>query len=398
MKILVFLACLLAVSPALACINDRDTLAQEVAAQKNDGNGLPSAARAITGHFDRNPPLYYRMRLNRVAGELASNPKRLDLYDDAGAACDRLGRSDEALGWMEKKKQYLDTLKLDPKTKREHLYRYVANAGTFHAHLWLRRGANRGDMTHLKKGRDMIARAVQIKPDAHFGRERYQLQLMEWALNPPPPKPNENFARDFLGLTHLNQDEGYDLLKDSQYPDALTGLTGLIVLGDAWASLDVYHALMQALGAQGNSPLSIFAGQRCLELMDNGAKSLSPHFKSESSIPYGRLRTSQTVEEPSDIRLKYFALRADATEAQFQRDIFMMNKMQNGLHPDTDPTFWADWKAPAIPSFDLPNPEEIAEKRQREARVRLVRIMGTLLAISLAGGAGFWLGKRRHID
>ena len=202
MKILIFLGCLLAISPTLACINDRDTLAQEVAAQKNSGAGLPSAARAITGHFARNPPLYYSMRLKRVAGELARDPKRLELYDDAGAAADRLGRSSEALSWMQKKKRQLDSLKLDPKTKREHEYRYLANAGTFHAHLWLRSGANRSDMAHLKTGRDMIARAVKIKPDAHFGRERYQLKLMEWALNPPVPKPKPKiwYADDFFEL------------------------------------------------------------------------------------------------------------------------------------------------------------------------------------------------------
>ncbi len=386
------LACCLGATPALACINDRDTLAAEVAAQKGGGDGLPPVVRAITGHFDRNPPLYYSMRLKRVAAQLQQDPKRLELYDDAGAACDRLGRSQEAIGWMGKKKRQLETLALDPQTRREHLYRYLANAGTFHGHLWLRQGANRSNTTELKTGHDMIARAVQIKPKAHFGRERYQLELMNWILNPPLPQPKEYHAVDFLGLSKLNQDDNQDRLKSSAFPDALTGLTGLIVLGDAWASFDVYHALMQAIGAQGNSTLAHFAGERCRELLDNGRKSLSPHFDSKGSgLLWWTLNYGQTLESSTDIRRKYFELRADAASYQEARFIYMADKMRVGQHPDTHPSFWAGWKAPALPSFELSDPLA----KQKLQRARQLRWLGGSLLICLVGGLGFWLGKRR---
>jgi hypothetical protein len=80
---------LLSVIPAVACLWDRDTLKEEAA-------GKLDTVKAITGWFDRYPPRYYEMRLQRVTKELAEKPDALELYDDAGVACDRLGRS----AWM----------------------------------------------------------------------------------------------------------------------------------------------------------------------------------------------------------------------------------------------------------------------------------------------------------
>src|SRR5688500_1406183 len=85
---------------ASACLWDRDTLGMEV---KN----FPGLAQVITGRFERNPPLYYEMRLARVTKEIARTPEKLELYDDAGVACDRLGRSDEAIAWMKRKREIL---------------------------------------------------------------------------------------------------------------------------------------------------------------------------------------------------------------------------------------------------------------------------------------------------
>jgi hypothetical protein len=214
MKRLIMAALFMAATPSFACINDRDTLAQEVAAQNANSSGLPNVARIITGRFERNPPLYYEMRLKRVANELKIDPTRLDLYDDAGAASDRLHRSKEAIEWMEQKRRQLEISKIDPKLKREHLYHYFANAGTFHAHLWLRSGANRQDMREMKIGRDMIKKAIEIKPDAHFGREKYQLLLMEWVLNPPPVNKNiDKRIPDFLNIVALGENHSSNILK-----------------------------------------------------------------------------------------------------------------------------------------------------------------------------------------
>jgi len=110
-----------------ACLWDRDTLAAEA-------KGLPGITEIITGRFDRFPPLYYEMRLERVSGQLVYELDNLDLYDDAGVACDRLGRSDEAIGWMGRKFEAMDRLEAEGLDVGEHRYRYLANLGTFYIH------------------------------------------------------------------------------------------------------------------------------------------------------------------------------------------------------------------------------------------------------------------------
>ena len=82
MRILAVLALSAAVCGASACMWDSDTLAMEA-------KGLPDAVRVISGRFERNPPLYYEMRLNRVTKELRTRPNDLDLYDDAGVSAAR---------------------------------------------------------------------------------------------------------------------------------------------------------------------------------------------------------------------------------------------------------------------------------------------------------------------
>lgn len=86
-----------------ACIWDRDTL-------EHEAKGLPDVVQVITGRFERNPPLFYEMRLRRVTAVLRARPDDLAAYDDAGAACDRLGKGDDALAWMAKKRARLERL------------------------------------------------------------------------------------------------------------------------------------------------------------------------------------------------------------------------------------------------------------------------------------------------
>ena len=114
-----------AATPASACLWDRDTL-------DNEARGIPDVIRVITGRFERNPPLYYQMRLDRVQKEVRSSPARLDLYDDAAVACDRLGRDDDAIQLMERKREILGSSTMA--ASADHRYRLHANLGTFYAH------------------------------------------------------------------------------------------------------------------------------------------------------------------------------------------------------------------------------------------------------------------------
>ena len=75
-----------------------------------DAKGLPDLVRIITGRFERNPPLYYEMRLSRAAAQIKAQPDNLAAYDVAGVACDQLGRGDEAIAWMEQKNLQMATM------------------------------------------------------------------------------------------------------------------------------------------------------------------------------------------------------------------------------------------------------------------------------------------------
>ena len=155
-------ACSLLAGVAHACLWDRDTLAAEA-------KGLPGITEIITGRFDRFPTLFYEMRLERVTAAIVSDPDNLGLYDDAGVACDRLGRSDEAIAWMERKLLVMDRLESEGADVGEHRYRYLANLGTFLVHRWLKSGSDREDMTDVERSRELIAAAIELNPDAHFG-------------------------------------------------------------------------------------------------------------------------------------------------------------------------------------------------------------------------------------
>lgn len=115
---------------AFGCINDRDsdTLAQQ-------GQQLPDVVRVITGRFERNPPLYFQMRIARVTKELQKTPANLPLYDDIAVAYDRLGKDDDAISWMNRKKLQLTKSSTRTNAKspafKEATYRYYANNGTF---------------------------------------------------------------------------------------------------------------------------------------------------------------------------------------------------------------------------------------------------------------------------
>jgi hypothetical protein len=392
--------------PAVACINDRDSdkLEREVEAGKP---GLPDVMRIITGRFERNPPLFYQMRLQRVAKELQTNPKQLALYDDAAAAADRLHRSDEAIAWMEKKHALLQkrkpfaqlsTQNREDKELREAWYRYYANAGTFIAHRWLQSGADRSKIGEMKRAAQMIETAIKIKPNAHFGREKYQLMAMKWIINPPKatqhaPLPgilHDKIIKagyvDLKSFNYLTEEEKKSDLKKMQLEDAVEGLSGLVVLGAAWESLDIFHSLQQALIMEGKGSLEQLTRRRCLELIDKGksslySKTLSSSLLKEVVAPkYDIPIRSYTPQQMAEI---YDKLRREAEEYHQNRTDYMLARLEKGEHPDTHPNFWNEWRDAGPPA---PVPYTFWEKRGTP-----ITILAGALLLSLAA-----LGIRRR--
>ncbi len=304
---------------AIACIWDRDTVAAEA-------RGLPGVVEVLSGRFERMPPEFHRARLERVTRALAADPTRLDLYDDAAAAADRLRQGDLAVAWMVRKKDRLDAL--GAAAPAEHRYRHHANLGTFLAHRWLRAGAPRESLDDLHQARQHIARAIDIDANAHFGRERYQLMAIDWLLAAPVASQTEDWASATLfwaaapaGST-LRQ-SGFvwpGVLERAGFQDAVQGLSGLIVLGDAWESVDVHLALGVALDSAGHAGLAFMARLRVEELIAAGRRSANPGLDSA--------RLQQMLERMGHTHVAHQATRLVFADARREADAWQSQRWQ----------------------------------------------------------------------
>lgn len=333
-------------SHAFACLWDRDTLAEEA-------KGRPELVRIIVGWFDRYPASYYQMRLDRVSQELQTTPNDLALYDDAAVACDRIGRVDEAISWMTKKKAVLDALPASD--AKDHRYRYLSNLGTFHLHRWisLPKDQRESDLSDLRESEKLVAQAIEENPDAHFGREVYQLMAIRWLLwdgvSPIHSHDDSLFTHgetEWVQTSLLEPDRGHS-----------DGLSGLIQLGLGWESSDAFRSLAKVLDSAKLSSISELAFQREKELLSAGNSSLHPLAIVRDQISSGQ---SQFLEPEKLQRVRdYFPIaRAAADRRNSEWIAYQKVRFANGMHPDTHPDFWNDWIEPTFPELPGPTPRE----------------------------------------
>ena len=379
-----------------ACIWDRDTPAQEA-------KGLPEVVAVLTGRFPRNPPLYYEMRLKRVSEYLERYPEDLASYDDVAVACDRLGKGDDAIAWMGQKRAQLEKLDATDPTIKDHWYRYHANLGTFLVHRWFRQGADRSKLDDVQRGRDEIAKAIEINPDAHFGREKYQLKVMDWIIE-EPLHDDPYHLENFLGWGY--EQFGERKINPNEAEAAVRGLSGLIVLGNAWESIDVYNALEVALfnhtaGHEsrqelGRSTLAYLAYLRCVELVRSGKSSIRQNAPKGPDLEQ-RLTRIAYVSAKAVLDKEYPLLRAEADRWQEARTKFMNARLEQGLHPDVNPNFWDGYveaPAPLLPDTI----EDPSQSRRRYSRFFAWFAAGGAFAAAalIAGAAGLLIKKRKR--
>lgn len=155
---------MLSAGPALACLWDTDTIGME-------RRRFPGVNELIVGKFLRHSPEFYAARIKDRRARLAAlgpddgsvgkgSEAHLALLDDLAVALDKTGKPEEAAGVMRQ------ALALAPERYETH-----ANLGTHLIHS----GQYKEGLEHLK-------RAIAINPDAHFGRERYQIYVVEYVL------------------------------------------------------------------------------------------------------------------------------------------------------------------------------------------------------------------------
>jgi hypothetical protein len=149
--VLTVLVLLASAAPAFACLWDSDTLQMERLR-------FPGVLEIITGKFVRHSKAYYEWRIVDRKQKLESKPNDPALIDDLAVAYAKLGRPEEGVPLLE---QVL--------ASRPNRYESLSNLGTL---LFF---AGR-----LDESKQHIRRALEINPDAHFGREQYQLLLTEY--------------------------------------------------------------------------------------------------------------------------------------------------------------------------------------------------------------------------
>ena len=344
MKLIGLLGCLSLASWAVACRWDRDTLV-------NEATKMPDVIETAVGRFPRNPSLFYQMRIQRATAEIAKYPTKLDLYDDVAVAYDVLGNDDQAISWIEKKHRQMGDLsratfgKAELNPFSDAAYRYYANAGTFWIHRWIKNGAKEGELSQAEHARSLIAAAIQINPNAHFGREVVQLAVIDWIIQVQSGDGTMSLG-DYLYFVGRNAPGK----RQDNLNKWVKGAVGLIVLGNAWESPDMFGALAKLVDEArytGLSKIGIFVRQRQLELFKQGHK---PLWSAKGGDP----DVSGHYGDGARIKSEFLRLREEADSWQKDRTDFMMARLKAGRHPDTDPHFWDGYVSKPAPQIHYP--------------------------------------------
>ncbi len=214
--------------PAIAgaCLWDHDTLVQE-------RGRFPTALELITGKFLRHSKEFYQWRIEDRRQKLAKDPKNLAYHDDLAVAYQKIGDP----------KRAIETMLAKDKIKPG-VYETYSNLGTFYI--------LGGD---LKEGLVYVDKALAINPNAHFGREKYQAWLVEYAIGRSHHKelifplrfgPQESVESNFkdTGFREYLADKlGKKSLTHEDSQAAVKGILGMMRFADHKNPL-----LLEALG------------------------------------------------------------------------------------------------------------------------------------------------------
>lgn len=140
--------------------------------------------------FPKHGPAYYiereRLARERLTHVSPDSDDAFGLMDDIAAGLDRLGKPAEAVPIMRDKlarQQVRGLTGLD-------LYTTHANLGTFLVHTHMKGAIARSptDLERVREGREFVAQSIKLNPNAHFGREEWQLvaidTFLEYSIRP----------------------------------------------------------------------------------------------------------------------------------------------------------------------------------------------------------------------
>lgn len=195
-----------------ACGWDWDTI-------KMEKEQFPTVHELIVGKFLRHSKAFYYWRIKDRSKKIAQYPDSLALYDDLAWANDKIGNHEEAIRIMQKK----DGI-------RSGLYETYANLGTSYIHN-----------AQYEEGLKYIRKAIEINPEAHFGREIYQQYVVEYVLSCkdssdsfslPLSMGNSPDFYSFLKERHINSAIENGSSREKEILLAIKGVTGMMKFGD----------------------------------------------------------------------------------------------------------------------------------------------------------------------
>ena len=259
-------------------------------------------------------------------------------------ALGRLGRNGEALAALSIKAKLPNLSKMDQ-------YRLYANRGTVEANRWIMNGSKPSEVAELISAEKDISQALVLNPHAHFGREGTQLEVIRWLMHTKlgGVKPE---TQDSLGkwlLEKLSDGVGPD------HVDVATTLAGLIMLGGAWESPDVALAIGTVSG-QEKMAIEELSYERYFELIRLGRKPIKGDLAKVEGEAIKASSKSQAGDEEFGTPARFRALRKEADAWHANKERYMISRLNTGRHPDTDPTFWNDWKEPQLPQIPTKKP------------------------------------------
>lgn len=370
-SVLLTTACLTLLVPSLgrACINDTDTvefelknmnLLEEIKQTKRSTDKRRLIGdliiRAASGRFERYPKKYYEMRI----AALEKEPK-LDAYsaEDLAVAYDRIGDSKSAM-------RVIRASLPQRKPGSEEMYRFHANYGTFIAHNWFKGGAKKSEVSQLDEAAAQIESGLKIRPDAHFGRERVQLQLLRFVA------AHTRGTEKLPLYNYLNQ-----TLTDHEIA---IGLCGLVMMGAAYESPDVFAAITQTGYYVSESGRRV-ARYRAAELLKT-RKPISDFFDEELNE---LLKDKQFLTRPNRAARLYSKVRQDGEKVHQKRTAYMLARLNRGEHPDWTEEFWSDWEEP---------PYLVLEKEKQGPIVRQADYVPLGAAGLMLLATGFYVRER----
>jgi hypothetical protein len=138
----------------------------------------------IHERFAKHGPAHYRERDRLTREKLAKlapdDPASFPLADDLAVGLDRLGRPADAVVVMRDKLAQQQERGLSGRD----LYTSYANLGTFliHANHAKAVAGDPAARERVREGIALVRKSVEVNPQAHFGRERWQVAIAEFLL------------------------------------------------------------------------------------------------------------------------------------------------------------------------------------------------------------------------